>query len=84
MCGHTLLCAVSALFTHTPVSPPQVEMPVLPHGAEPVTCQADLLLIPHTLVMSKDGVPWSSLHFQDHLLWPQTPPLSLYPPGLLL
>ncbi|KAA8589099.1 hypothetical protein FQN60_010444, partial [Etheostoma spectabile] len=30
-----------------------VEMSVLPHGAESVTCQANLLLIPHTFFTSK-------------------------------
>lgn len=34
----------------------QVEMSVLPHGAEPVTRQADLLLILHALVTSQDLV----------------------------
>lgn len=36
--------------------PLQVEMSVLPHGAEPVTRQADLLLILHALVRSQDFV----------------------------
>lgn len=51
-------------------------MSVLPHGAESVTCQADLFLIPHALLMSKDEVPWSSLRFQDHFA------LALFPLSL--
>lgn len=34
---------------------PQVEMSVLSFGAEPVTCQADLLLIRHRLPRDKSG-----------------------------
>lgn len=34
----------------------QVEMSILPHGAEPVTRQADLLLMLHALVRSQDFV----------------------------
>lgn len=40
-------------------SRPQVEMSVLSPGAEPVTCQANLLLIRHRLLRDESG--WSSV-----------------------
>lgn len=68
MLHNILLCS-----PHPPLAHPQVEMPILPHGAESVRCQADLLLIPSALLTSKAEVSWSSLCFQDHLLWPPLP-----------
>lgn len=68
-----MVCKTPVPALLTLLSHPQVEMSVLPHGAESVTCQADLLLI---LPMSLDEVSWSSLHFQDRVLWPFFPLLS--------
>lgn len=48
-------------------------MSVLPHGAEPITRQADLLLILCALAMSQDFFCWSWLRFQDRMLCP--PPI---------
>ena len=39
--------------SHIPLVSPQAEMPVLPHGAEPIRCQADLLLMAFALLVCK-------------------------------